>query len=153
MSGITPDFVAGRPISAAALERVRLNAERVGGYQPGAPGASMLVGVDAPITRFPIFVVERSVSAPSRLSAHSYTVTDGGQEWPVEHTQLIVGVEPALIDGSPPMGFVPAEIAGQGLAVEQPWRSWGELIRGPGGTPNTSAYAVLLYGLCPWRNC
>lgn len=153
MSGIVPEFEAGKPISAAALERVRMNAERVGGFQPGAPGAAMLVGVDASITRFPVFVVERSVSAPARLSAHSYTVTDGDAQWPVDHTRLVVGVEPELIDGSPPMGFVPAEVSGQGLAVDQPWRSWGVLIRGPGGTPNTSDYAVLLYGLVPWRNC
>ena len=146
------DFKRGDTLTADRLNPLVQAARRVERIA-GVPNSAGLAerGPQGPVR---VYVTARSVSAPARLSDHAYTVSDGADEYEVDHTRLIVRVEPALIDGSPPMGFVPAEIAGQGLAVSQEWRSWGLLYRGPAGTPRTHlAYAVELLGLCPWRNC
>ena len=158
MSGLTPVFVAGKPISAAALEDVRMNASRVGHSPDGLGGAAMEVGDITPLTEIRVAVVARSVSEPAVLEAHQYAVSDGVSRWDIDHTRLIVGVEPALLiaDTAPdgkPMGFWPASVAGEGDAEDAPWRAWGILYRGPGATVNTSDYAVRLFGLCVARGC
>lgn len=158
MSGITPVFEAGKPISARDLERVRMNAERIGDFPQGEGGAAVQVGDISPLQSLRVAVVERSVTQAAKLEDHAYTVTDGSQQWPVDADRLIVPVEPALIRASTapdgkPMAFWPAEVAGQGDASTSSWRAWGVLYRGPGPVENTSDYAVLLYGLCVARGC
>ena len=149
------DFSKGDTLTTERLNPLVESARRTERLA-GMPNAAALAerGPQGPIR---VYVTARSVSGPARLSAHSYTVSDGAQTYSVDHTKLVVRVEPELIDGGggrSPLGFVPAEVRGQGLAVDQEWRAWGLLYRGPAGTVGTDlAYAVELLGLCPWRNC
>lgn len=155
MSGITPEFEAGKPISAAALERVRMRANLLGDFPRGVPAGGAELGDISPLTALFVTVVTRSVEGPARLSEHAYTVTSGAERWDVDHTRIMVDVEPMLIDGigapeGKPMAFWPASVAGSGDAS---WRSWGILYRGPGAAVNTSDYSVELFGLCVARGC
>jgi hypothetical protein len=155
VSGITPEFEAGKPISARSLERVRMDAERIGQHPQGLAGAAAQLGDITPLQSLRVYVVDRSVSQAAKLVEHEYTITDGVERWSVDHRRLIVDVEPTLIDGvgapqGKAMAFWPASVAGVGVIS---WRAWGILYRGPGSAPNTSDYAVRLFGLCVARGC
>lgn len=119
---------------------------------PGAPASSPgfpAIGRE----QLRVTVVARNVSGPAPLAQHGYVVTAGGEQWDVDPSRLVVKVEyPLVIDQDKPMGFWPADVAGRGLAVIEPWRAWGTLYRGPdaSGQPD---FAVELFGLCPARGC
>lgn len=145
------NFSRGDAITADRLNPLVASARRTLGT-PGAPGAT-IASPTGPVIEIPVVVVARAVTSPAVLSAHQYTVRGGGQEWEVDYTRLMVDVEPGLIDsGNPPMGFAPAEKAGEGMALMQPWRAWGKLVRFA-GADGARDYAVRLYGLVPARGC
>jgi hypothetical protein len=92
------------------------------------------------------------------LASHAYTVRlPGGQELEIDHTRLMVEVEPLLLDASTapngkPMGFWPAEVVGTAQAAATPWRARGLLYRFPGASGQAD-HAVKLFGLCVARGC
>lgn len=146
-------YTRSQPILASMLNETDRLARQVGGLPAGTPGAGLEHGDQSSLIRVRVVVVARTISGPDRLSSHGYTVTDGVHQWDIDWTRIIVRVQHDLvIDGPRPQGFVPAEIAGQGLAIEAPWRAWGTLYRGPGpgGGPD---YAVELFGVAPHRGC
>jgi hypothetical protein len=123
---------------------------------------------EPPPLMLPVVVIAREIdgqspgddNAGSFLSAHAYTVAAFGQIYEIDHTALIVPVQPGLIDVSDPEGteqvFTPAAVFGDDVAEVYPWRARGELFRfpipNPGGAP-TAGYACKLYGLAPHRGC
>ena len=150
-------FAAGKSISASVLNQMDQRSARLGDMPPGTPGTGIPIGDQSAVGAIRVYVIGRGIAVPAVLEAHNYTVTDGASEWDIEWTQLIVKVQPDLIgpqaDGLP-QGFVPAEIAGQGRALTEPWRAWGLLYRGPSPTGDgTSVAAVELFGLSPHRGC
>ncbi|PCI07940.1 hypothetical protein COB72_09225 [bacterium] len=151
-------FGGGQSISARALNEIDRRAATVGDQPPGLPGGGLPVGDQSSIQAIFVYVIGRGVEAAAVLEEHAYTVTDGASEWTIAWEQLIVEVQPNLVGPDTsglPQGFVPAEIAGEGLASienKQHWRSWGLLYRGPDGE-NGSVAGVKLFGLVPHRGC
>jgi len=149
---IPQSVAAGQPVSASNINAVVAAAKRID-IAPGAPTATIMF--DPPDkTAVQVFVIARSVSVESPLDAHSYTVTDGTNEYAIDWTQIIVDVQPDLIgpDASVRQLFVPAEIAGQGGSAH--WRAWGLLYRGPSPDGDgESVAAVKLFGVSPHRGC
>ena len=132
----------GDPITAQNLNATALAAK--------APAES----INPPTRSIRVHVVARAVSQPAVLEEHGYSVSDGTDTWEIGWADLIVPVQPDLIGPSASLGqgFVPAEVVGEGLAIEQPWRAFGVLHRLP-GPDDSVAIGVELFGLCPHRGC
>lgn len=149
-------FRKGGVIRASDLNAIDRRAGSVGDRPEGMPGTGLPIGDRSPIVAIAVRVIGRAVSTESVLESHGYTVTDGASDWEIDWTQLIVKVQPDLIGpmATIPQLFVPAEIAGEGRALTEPWRAWGMLYRGPSPAGDGSAAAGLeLFGLAPHRGC
>ena len=145
---------AGEPIRASTINAA-LGAARRLENTPSAPGASIHFAPDEQLAT-KIYVVSRSVETQTPLDMHAYSVSDGVNVFDIDWTQIMVDVQPDLVgpEASVQQLFVPAEIAGEGRALSEAWRSWGLLYRGPSpdGSGETVA-AVKLFGLSPHRGC
>ena len=155
-------YAKGKPILAADLNTTHTLARQGAGLQGAAGGASGAPPVAVPPSSVFISVIARSVSTPSFLSEHSYTILlpapggGAGEEYEISYEQLIVPVEWSLVDPGAPrnMSFVPAAVVGDDEWAAQPWRARGILHRPQGLDASNERYAMVeLFGLCPLRGC
>ena len=152
-------FAPGKPIKADVLNAVANQAAAIGERPPGIPGAGLPVGDQSAEGPIRVYVKSRATEIEAPLEEHGYVVTDGVNEYTLVWNQLIVMVQPGLVGPNVDPSavsqlFVPAEVAGEGVAVSDPWRAWGLLFRGPSGDgSDADAAGVMLFGLSPHRGC